>query len=164
MIDAVSDDTKPSSFLDPSLTWTDEAAPAEASSASTDPQPTDTATAPSPAAATTPPAPEPTTGEAPLDSGPIPLDRHKAILDAERKKYGDLDAKWQRVAWADELVSAGKTADQVKQGLALFDSLSRQEPTQLLETLYEELKNHPQFAPQVRSWAGKVLAGGRQPL
>ncbi len=159
----LSGDTKPQSFDDPGLNWGPEEPAAVDSPPTDDPQTPDTATASTPEAATTPSATEPTPGEAPLDTGPIPLERHKAILEKERKERSELEAKWARTAWADELVSAGKTREQIQDALALFDGIDR-DPAGFLERFYEQLQGQPELAPQVRSWAGKVLAGGRKPV
>ena len=137
--------------------------PAEsAASPPADPQSTDTPTVP-PAEATPPPAPGQVDGEAPQDSGPIPFDRHKAILETERQKRTDLDAKWQRVQWADALVDAGKTPEQIQEALGLFDSI-RGNPIEFLGKFHDLLRNDPEYGQSVRSWAGKVLGGGRQPV
>lgn len=159
-------DTVPvTSFSDTRLAWSDEGAGADSPPADSthDPQTPDTATDPSPEAATTPPAQEPTPGEAPFADGPIPLDRHKAILEGERKKLADAEAKWQRVAWAEELASSGKTPEQIREALSLYDGIDA-DPATFLERFYDSLHTHPQFALQVRSWAAKVLAGGRKPV
>lgn len=155
--------TRPTFDSLPDSAWTDDAGAEGTSPVPDDPQTPDTATASPPDPAITGSAPEPTPGEAPLPNGPIPLDRHKAILEGERKKYTDLDSKWQRVAWADELISAGKTPEQVREALQVYDGFSG-DPTSVLERLYAGLVNNPTYAPQVKSWAGRMLAGGRNPI
>jgi len=161
-----SGDTKPTSFDDPSLVWEDSAptphpAPPPASN---DPQTPDTATDSTPASATETPATGTTPGETPREaSGPIPLDRHQAVLAAERQKRTELEAKWQRVLWAETLVDAGKSPEQIRDALSLFDSIDSN-PMEFLGRFYDLLGNHPTLGPQVKSWAGKVLGAGPQAL
>jgi hypothetical protein len=154
-----SGDRMPTSFDDPSLTWgpvNEAVAAPPATETSTEPPVSD----PPPAAATLPPEATPKVGEAPSTDGPIPFERHKAILEAQR---AEADQKWQRVAWADTLIQSGKTQQQVQEALQLFDGID-QDPAGFLERFYHTLQSHPQLAPQVRSWAGKVLGGGRRPI
>jgi hypothetical protein len=150
-------DTRPiTSFSDlPAEAWSEPVVETTASPAA-DPAPIDTATDPSPEAATAPPAADDTREAAPSQDGPIPFDRHKAILEGERTKLAEAEAKWQRVAWADELAAAGKTPEQVREALAVFDSVQA-DPVGTLERLYDYLQSNPQLAPQARSWAGRVL-------
>ena len=115
-------------------------------------------TAPSPAAATSPPA-DTSQSDAHGDresDGPVPFDRHKAILEAERTKHTDLEAKWQRVAWVEELVNQGLTPDQARSALTLSGYLDSN-PAQFLEAFLQEASNNPSLAPQVRSIAARVL-------
>ena len=152
----------PRDFDDPGLVW-DAEPTAPAPPAGDDPQTTDTATDSAPAPATTEPATEPTPGEAPLPDGPIPLDRHKAILETERRRTAEAEAKWQRVAFAEEFVKAGKTPEQVREALETYDSF-RGDPTRVLEQLYTNLSTNPQYATQVKSWAGRMLSGGKHAI
>jgi hypothetical protein len=155
-----SGDTMPTTFSDPSLDWSGGGA-TEATSPVAEPESTTTDSAQPPASATTSPENAPTDSAAPPESGPIPLERHKAILEDERKQRTDLEAKWQRVAWAETLADAGKSPEQIQQALQLFDGIDG-DPAGFLERFYSALQEHPQYAPQIRSWAGRVLGGQRQ--
>lgn len=156
-------DTKaPLDFDSPDLSWADEpagdAAPPPASETVTAPDADSDA---SPEPATTVPDDAKDAGDQDRQpKGPIPFDRHEAILANERKKREDLEAKWQRVQWAETLANAGKTPQQVQEALSLYDGIDS-DPSGFLERFYDRLKDHPQLAPQVRSWAGRVLGGGR---
>lgn len=157
-----SGDTKPvTSFTDPSLVWSEpDSTPTAAAPPAADiPQTPDTAPDSTPEPATTASAPEPTTGEAPPE-GPIPLDRHKAILEAERKRTADAEAKWKRLEWADTLASSGKSPEQIQEALSLYDGIDG-DPAGFLGRFYETLEAHPQYRQQMRQWAARVLAGGR---
>ena len=157
-------DTRMTSFSDPSLSWSD-APPNSASEAAppaADTSTTDATAAPSSAATTTPPADTTGAGEAPLATqGPIPFADHKRILEGERTKFAELDGKWQRVAWANTLMEAGKSPDEVREALTLFDEIRQTNPVNLLDEVYRHVSQNPEFAQEVRSWAGKVLSAGR---
>lgn len=156
MSDNSSGDTKPVTSFDqlPATAW-DEPAP-ETTSPVADPAPSETAADPSPESATASPAATTPSAATPPEAGPIPLDRHRAILEGERTKFSDLDAKYQRIAWADELVSAGKTPEQVRDALAVFDSVDT-DPIGYMERLFTVLQQHPNTAPLARALAGRVL-------
>ncbi len=94
--------------------------------------------------------------------GPIPFDRHEAVLKPIRERAEAAEAKWQRIAWAEELASAGRSPEQIKEALQLYDGIDGH-PDKFLETFYERLSNHPHYASLVRSWAGRVLAGHKAP-
>lgn len=104
------------------------------------------------------PEPTPRAGEEGdrQQSGPIPYDRHKAILEDERKQRTDLEAKWQRVAWAEELANAGHGADAIREALKLYDGIDGN-PIEFLGRFYELLSQHPQHQTAARSWAGRIL-------
>ena len=159
-----SGDTSPRPTFDslPPEAWTEPDAAADSPPA-LDPPPTDTPTVSPPVEATLPPATDQQAGEAPQDSGPIPLDRHKAIIEAVRKERDAENAKYERVAFAEEFVNAGKSANDIKEAMSLYDAF-KGDPPGLLAYLYDKLDEHPQFAPQVRSWAGKMLSGGRKTI
>lgn len=154
-METTSGDTKPVTF--DTVSWTD---PEAASPAADTPQDA-SASAPSPAPATEAPATETPTGEGSSTDGPIPLDRHKAILEAERKRTAEAEAKWQRVQWAETLAESGRTPDQIRDALSLWDGIDAQ-PAEFLEQFYNRLQSSPEFAPQLRSFAGRILAGGRK--
>ena len=133
----------PSSFSAlPASAWQEPVADA-ASGAGSQPAETpaaDATSAPSPEGATVPPAETPREGAEGnrQQSGPIPFDRHEAILKAEREKTAALEAKWQRVAWAEELANAGRNPEQVQEALRLFDGIDAN-PDQFLAKFYELL-------------------------
>jgi hypothetical protein len=119
--------------------------------------------APPPAAATTPPASPPAAGDGVRDdSGPVPFDRHKAILESERAKLADVEAKWKRVEWANELVEQGLTPEQAKQALAIHGHLAGN-PAAFFESFLHQAQAHPELAQQVRSIAARVLGAGAGP-
>lgn len=153
-------DTPPTSFDDPSLSWGDEtsdAAPLPAPE--TDVDPSDAADPPE--GAITPAATETPTQEDRPPQGPIPFDRHTAVLAAERTKREAVEAKLARVAWADTLQEAGKTGEQVQQALQMFDGIT-QDPVGFLDRFHAQLQQHPDLATPLRSWAGRVLASRTQ--
>lgn len=161
MADNSASDMRPTSFSDSRLTWDEPKT--EPVSATGDPTPSvDTADSqtgtPPPADATAPPAQDSQSAAAPPETGPIPFDRHQAVLNAEREKYSALEAKWQRVQWAETLAESGRTPEQIRESLDIYDGFDR-DPVGSLETLYERLRQHPQTAALVRSFAGRVLAG-----
>ncbi len=145
----------PTSFTDPDLKWSDETSGADSPTAVT--PSTDDATDSPPASATTGSETTPREGasEAGQQSGPLPFERHKAILEAQR---AESDAKWQRVSWAEELVNAGKTPDQIREALQIYDGVGA-DPVDFLNRFHQQLETHPQYAPQVRSWAARILGG-----
>jgi hypothetical protein len=108
--------------------------------------------------ATTPAADPATNGAGSDPQGPIPYDRHKAILDGQR---ADWDAKWQRVAGFDELVNQGLTAEQARNHIEWFRSI-QQNPQEFVEELLTRAQQYPQLAPVVRTWAGRVLGSHGQ--
>ncbi len=97
---------------------------------------------------------------APSETGPIPLDRHQAILATERTARTEAEAKLARLQWAESLAQAGKTAEQIQEALSLYDGIDG-DPAGFLERFYSQLESHPTFGTQVRSWAGRVLNGRR---
>jgi hypothetical protein len=97
---------------------------------------------------------------APSETGPIPFDRHQAILNTERTRASEAEGRLSRLQWAEHLASQGKTAEQIQESLALYDGIDG-DPVGFLERFHANLENHPTFASQVRSWAGRVLNGRR---
>jgi len=151
-----SGDTMPpvTSFMDSRVDL--EAPPAETTSPVADPAPATETTETPPASATTSPVTETPDAAAPQDVGPIPFERHKAILDGERNTRTELESKVQRIAWAESLDPA-----QVQAALELYREAD-QNPMGFLERYHALLNENPAIGPQVRSWAGRVLGGGRQ--
>jgi hypothetical protein len=152
-------DTTPLDFDNESLSWGDEP---ESGAAAPPPATDDTVETapdaePTPEAAITPPAPaDEDSGDRP-PQGPIPFDRHEAILAREREKRTELEAKWEKVAWAEELQKSGLTADQVNQSINVIRGMDA-DPVGFLERYHERLRSHPELADPLRSWAGRVLA------
>jgi hypothetical protein len=151
-----SGDTKASgSFYDlPAEAWQD--SPVETAPPAADPAPSEPATDTPPEGATTPPADDATSAAAPSEPGPIPFSRHKEILEGERVKLAEQEAKWQRVAWAEELAQAGLTPDDIRESIRTRQAL-QSNPVAVLEELYGAIQNSPQYAEQARSFAGKLL-------
>lgn len=139
-------------------------APSEAESPTADTTSADAPTASSPEAATEPPVDTPSDAAEPRESaGPIPQERHKAILEAERKLRTDLEAKWQRVQWADELANQGVTAEQMRVAHRAYQ-FSEQDPVRFVEAILSNAAAQPELAQAVRSIAARVLGGrGQQP-
>ena len=160
MADEDTGDKAPLDFDSPELTWGDEPDPAPVDPPPTTPDESDTdaATSPDPAIPGSADGTDSSADRQP--QGPIPFDRHKAILDKEREKRADLEAKWARHAWVEELTAAGKTPEQVRQALQVYDGVDA-DPVGFLERFYDQLKSHPTLGAPVRSWAGKMLASGR---
>jgi hypothetical protein len=155
-----SGDTKAvSSFNDPSLEWGDSAP--ETASPAADPASSEPAADPPPESATASPATDATNADAPSEPGPIPYSRHKEILEGERTKLAEQEAKWQRVAWADELATAGYTPEQIREAIGTQRAL-RENPVAALEELYGAIQNSPHYAEQARSFAGKLLGSKAQ--
>jgi hypothetical protein len=155
-----SGDTKAvSSFNDPSLEWGDSAP--ETASPAADPASSEPAADPPPESATALPATDATNADAPSEPGPIPYSRHKEILEGERTKLAEQEAKWQRVAWADELATAGYTPEQIREAIGTQRAL-RENPVAALEELYGAIQNSPHYAEQARSFAGKLLGSKAQ--
>ena len=164
MTESSGDTKQVSSFSDSSLDWGNAPEPAPAA----DPPPAETPQADPapdapPEAAITPPVAAATEGDGPANSGPIPLERHKAVLEAERKKTADLEVKYQRVQWAEALAESGKSSDQIREALSLYDSIDAK-PAEFLEQFYTVLQSRPEYQQQLRSFAGKLLGGGRRPV
>jgi hypothetical protein len=155
-----SGDTKAvSSFNDPSLEWGDSAP--ETASPAAEPASSEPAADPPPEGATALPATDATNADAPSEPGPIPYSRHKEILEGERTKLAEQEAKWQRVAWADELATAGYTPEQIREAIGTQRAL-RENPVAALEELYGAIQNSPHYAEQARSFAGKLLGSKAQ--
>jgi hypothetical protein len=155
-----SGDTKAvSSFNDPSLEWEDSAP--ETASPAAEPASSEPAADPPPESATASPATDATNADAPSEPGPIPYSRHKEILEGERTKLAEQEAKWQRVAWADELATAGYTPEQIREAIGTQRAL-RENPVAALEELYGAIQNSPHYAEQARSFAGKLLGSKAQ--
>jgi hypothetical protein len=114
----------------------------EAASAATEIQPEATAPAP---ATVEPPAPDPSAEvEA---AGPIPLDRHKAVLESTRKKA------------AEEAIAQF----QQQHGEAItFATAFNADPVGTAVHLIQQLQAHPEYGQALRSHAGRMLAAQRQ--
>lgn len=146
-------DTQPLSFQDLSPSdWKPEDTPAPPSGDTSTTSPT---TSPPPGSATTPGVSQPGSGEG-AASGPIPFERHKAILDGREAEW---NAKWGRVSWADEFVNAGATPDELRQAREFFRGVHGN-PQQFVRDLLERAKTTPQLAEMVRSIVGAPASTG----
>ncbi len=152
-------DTQPTTFAEAFAQPA--AASAQTDSPTVDTSTTDEPSRPTPESATTSPGEPTKVEEVPRDDvGPIPVSRHKALLEAERAKYTDLDAKWKRVQWASELVEQGATADQVRNALGTYRDLNS-DPVRFFRQLLTEASEDEHLTAQLRSVAGSVLGTGR---
>lgn len=101
----------------------------------------------------------PTDGKA-VDAGPIPLQRHKEILDGAYKERdgfkSQLDELNNNYGWARSVPREQFTQiAQTQQRLAT-------DPVGFVRELIAELRDHETFGPQFRSEAARLLASGRQ--
>lgn len=94
------------------------------------------------------------------DSGPLPFERHKAILEGvykERDKYKtDLEAYRQQHGWVESI-----DRDQLAQ-MADWYGRYQGDPGEFLEKAYQEALSHPIHGATVKSRVGKMLASMRQ--
>lgn len=144
-----------------SLDWS-EPAQSEAASPTADTVAADEpSSSPSPAGATDQPKDTPAETEQPRETrGPIPFDRHEAILKSEREKREELEGKWQRVQWASELSEQGATAEQIRTAYSAM-RLADSDPVRFVEHILTNASAHPELAHHVRSIAARVLGQGR---
>jgi hypothetical protein len=110
-------------------------------------------------AATVPVAGQPTSGET---KGPIPFDvHHTALQNARTKAEADALAKWrQQYGWAEQMTAGDR--DGLQRWAQLADRMSS-DPIGHITDLIQELQNHTVYGPQLRSQAGRLLAGARGP-
>lgn len=119
----------------------------------------DTTTAPARADATVPPV-SATSPEAaavtPDAKGPIPFDRHDAIVKGFHTQVDQLKAELDTLGWA-------KTVPQqtLKEWTGIANRISS-DPVAFIQELQREIEAHPTFGPQLRSHAARTLASGRQ--
>jgi hypothetical protein len=143
--------TGPTSFSDPSLTWSGD------SSAST---PTESTPAASASAETTSPSAETTLpdGTTPAQGEP-PKERWNDILaNARTKATQDAQAQFeQQYGWATKV-----NPQEFQQVSQLARTLSAN-PIEGLQQLIAEVRKDPQYDAQIRSLAARALAQGRQP-
>jgi hypothetical protein len=112
--------------------------------------PASSETGPSPAGATVQP-------ETPTDAGPIPFDRHKAILENARRQEQErvrreFEAKY---GWAVKL-----DPDTVQQAITLARQLHEQ-PVEFLHRLYQELAAHPEYGRDLSGEIGPDYTDGQ---
>ena len=117
-------------------------------SASPTPAPPDTpATTPAPATTEPPQKVDGTSAEpAPESKGPIPFERHKSILENARTEAAKEAETRVMQQYAPQL--------QVVQRL-------QADPVGTVTQLINELQQHPEYGQQLRSYAGRMLAGKR---
>ena len=111
-----------------------------------------------PAAATAQPTPE--TPESPdtpsASAGPIPFERHKAILENTRTKTrAEVEAEWQPHAWAKEV-----PREKLEQAVTFAQQVSSN-PRAFWATLTQELLGHPEHGQALRSELARVLGSAR---
>ena len=85
--------------------------------------------------------------------GPIPLERHKAILDRQRRELEDYRTKY---GWAEKVDPA-----HLQQMASLAQRMSA-DPVGFAVELVQELQTQPQYEAALRSHAARVLASRRQ--
>lgn len=119
------------------------------------PSPTDNGDA----AATAPPAPTETQSitPAPEKKGPIPFDVHETALKNARTKAADeaLATYKQDFGWAEQIPRA--TLDSMVQKVQQISA----DPIAHIRDLVAEVGSHPQWGPQLRSEAARILGGMR---
>lgn len=88
--------------------------------------------------------------------GPIPFAVHKTALDnARTKERTAVEAEWQPYAWAKSVP---------RESLEHMSNIAQRmtaDPLGFLESYEKELLDHPTYGPQLRSRAGRTLAGAR---
>lgn len=116
-------------------------------------------TTPPSAAATTPDGTTQTTETAAsAETGPIPFERHKAVLDKAYQERDGLKQElegWKQYDWAKSVPR--ETFDQI----AATQQRIHTDPVGFVSDLIAELQNHETYGPQFRSNAARLLASGR---
>lgn len=84
-------------------------------------------------------------------TGPIPFDRHKAILEGTRKEYDD------QYGW----VKQGNVTREQYERMLHWQQRAAQDPVAFTEQLIREMNAHPVYKQQLASLAGKALAARR---
>jgi hypothetical protein len=112
-----------------------------------------------PALATQPPEP----GESPSTPGPLPFDRHKAILEKARADHETaLKAERERFAWAQDV-----PPEQAAQ-VAAFVKQAAGNPVEFVMQYADALLQNPEHAAALRSYAARTLgtraAAAAQPV
>ena len=106
-----------------------------------------------------PPATETPTAQPSSDErGPLPFERHKAILDGaykERDQY-----KSQLDGWKDYEWVRGIPPTEFREAVTKVQRAAS-DPVGFFQDLYADLANHPTHAQQLRSVAAKMLGSGR---
>lgn len=111
----------------------------------------------SPEAATVPPVDHTPPDAKPRDAGPIPFERHEAILKAERQQRTDLEAKWKRVEWASKLADEGHTPEAIQRALAIHGGMVGNTEA-FLEQLLTEAAGVPSLKAKVQALAARLYA------
>ncbi len=147
-------DTEPTKLTDSSLTWS------EADPLPADTPAADAPTASSPEAATEPPVETPREGDGTgQHQGPIPFDRHKTILETERRQREELQGKYESLTWAEQLTAQGYTREQIA-GAVQLANLAAGDVSGFLDYYRGVAETDPAAAAQLRSWAARVLGSG----
>ena len=151
----------PAAFDDANMVWADEE-PGEGSPAS-ETHSADATAASSSEATTTPSTETPREGEGTVQQrGPIPFDRHEAILKAAREEGETFKGRLTSVAWAEELSKTGITAEQVRDAMDLYRGVDA-DPVGFLERFFPQLLNHPTIGARAKAWAGQLGGSQGQP-
>ncbi len=157
---STADDTQPTSFSDPSLSW-EPMEPAEGSSPSETPA-ADAPAASSPEPATSAPVETPREGDGVSQTpGPIPYDRHKSVLDSAYKERDEFKGKYESLSWAEKLAARGYKPEQFEQA-AQFADLAGRSPREFLAYYQRQVAQHPEYAAELKSWAAGVLGQAKQ--
>lgn len=100
----------------------------------------------------------PSQATASSEPGPLPYERHKAILDGaykERDQYKAQVEGWKDYEWVRQIPS--------QEFRSVVERIQRAntDPVGFFRELYTDLANHPTHAQQLRSEAARLLASGR---
>jgi len=107
----------------------------------------------------------PAAGETPaVPRGPIPYDRHEAVLNKAREDARVAQEAAIASARAEVAKSYGIDASvdptQVQRQLQIIAAM-RQNPVAFLQQMATEIQQDPHYSQVMRSWAGQALATGR---
>lgn len=96
-----------------------------------------------------------TWSESKPNAGPIPLDRHEAVLNGIRSEF---DTYKQTHGWAE------KVPQEAIQRYADLDQAMADDPVQVAYDLMQEAAKNPKFAAKIKSLAARTLAGRPAPV
>jgi len=149
---------EPTSFDDANLVWADDGgneagtAPEADSQSAASPESAPADASSLEAAKELPPAANTDGAQGQAAQGPIPFERHQAILKKERDRAD-------RVAWAQDLADAGITdAKKIHDAIRLYDGVDG-DPLGFIERYIEVLKANPDLAQAAEAMLGRVAGG-----